>query len=82
VAQQIQAVLRHETDLKPHERENYLVAMKGSENRGAPLVATIEESVRARQIAGDVSLTDVATDYARHFGGAVSRTVPDVVAEL
>ncbi|MHC5066928.1 MAG: tyrosine-type recombinase/integrase, partial [Planctomycetota bacterium] len=66
----------------PHERESYLAAMKLLENRGVPLVAAIEEYVRAREIGGDVSLTAVATDYARHFGGVVPRKVPDVVAEL
>ena len=38
VAQRIQSGMQHVTDIKPHERENYVAAMRLLEKSGVPLV--------------------------------------------
>ena len=83
VAQRIQSGLQHVTDLKPHERDTFLAARKLAEAAGVPLIATLEDYLRARQLAGAESLAAMAAEYSKHFGSITRRaTVPEVVAQL
>jgi integrase len=83
VAQRIQGGMQHVTDLKPHERDSYVKATELLAELDVPLVAAIEEYVRARKLADGESLTTVATEYCRVFKSVTERrTVPVVVAEL
>ena len=83
VAQRIQSGMQHVTDLKPHERDNYKAAEALLEKLGIPLYAAVEDYVRARNVAGDESLSVMATEYSKMFGNIVRRaTVPEAVAEL
>jgi integrase len=83
VAQRIQSGMQHVTDLKPHERDNYKAAEALLEKLRIPLYAAVEDYVRARNIAGDVSLSVMAAEYNKMFGNIVRRaTVPEAVAEL
>jgi hypothetical protein len=53
------------------------------EGVGIPLVAAIEDYIRARKIAGAESLAAMASDYSKHFSKIIRRaTVPEVVEEL
>jgi integrase len=83
VAQRIQSGMQHVTDLKPHERDNYKAAEALLEKLGIPLYAAVEDYVRARNVAGDESLSVMAAEYTKMFGNIVRRaTVPEAVAEL
>ena len=83
VAQRIQSGMQHVTDLKPHERDNYKAAEALLEKLGIPLYAAVEDYVRARNAAGDESLSVMAAEYNKMFGNIVRRaTVPEAVAEL
>jgi len=83
VAQRIQSGMQHMTDLKPHDREVYLTARKMTDEAGMPLVAVVEDYLRARKIAGSESLAAMASEYSKHFGNLTRRaTVPEVVAQL
>lgn len=83
VAQRIQSGMQHVTDLKPHERDNYKAAEALLEKLGIPLYAAVEDYVRARNVAGDESLSVMAAEYKKMFGNIVRRaTVPEAVAEL
>lgn len=83
VAQRIQSGMQHVTDLKPHERDNYKAAEALLEKLGIPLYAAVEDYVRARNVAGDESLSVMAAEYNKMFGNIVRRaTVPEAVAEL
>ena len=83
VAQRIQAGMQHVTDIKPHERECYLAAVGLLQKSGIPLVAAVEEYVRARDLAGTESLITVAGEYGRLFRKVVQHvTVGQVVTEL
>ncbi len=83
VAQRIQSGMQHVTDLKPHERDNYKAAEALLEKLEIPLYAAVEDYVRARNIAGDESLSVMAAEYNKMFGNSVRRaTVPEAVAEL
>ncbi len=83
VAQRIQRGMQHMTDLKPHDREAYLTARKMTDEAGMPLVAVVEDYLRARKIAGSESLGAMASEYSKHFGNLTRRaTVPEVVAQL
>jgi integrase len=83
VAQRIQSGMQHVTDLKPHERDNYKAAEALLEKLGIPLFAAVEDYVRARNVAGDESLSVMAAEYNKMFGNIVRRaTVPEAVAEL
>ena len=83
VAQRIQSGMQHVTDLKPHERDNYKAAEALLEKLNIPLFAAVEDYVRARNLAGDESLSVMATEYSKMFGNIVRRaTVPEAVAEL
>lgn len=83
VAQRIQSGMQHMTDLKPHDREAYLTARKMTDEAGMPLVAVVEDYLRARKIAGSESLAAMASEYSKHFGNLTRRaTVPEVVAQL
>jgi hypothetical protein len=83
VAQRIQAGMQHLTDIKPHERESYLAAVGLLQRSGIPLVAAVEDYVRARDLAGAESLTTMAGDYGRLFRKVVQHvTVAQGVTEL
>ena len=83
VAQRIQSGMQHLTDLKPHERDSFKAAEALLQKSGIPLVAAVEDYLRARDLAGIESLAAMAEDYGRMFRKIVKRAlVPDVVAEL
>jgi len=83
VAQRIQSGLQHVTDMAPHERDACEAACGLLEGMGIPLVAAIEDYVRAREIAGAESLAAMASNYSKHFSKIMRRaTVPEVVEEL
>ena len=83
VAQRIQSGMQHVTDLKPHERDTFKAAEALLEKLGIPLYAAVEDYVRARNVAGDESLSVMAAEYSKIFGNIVRRaTVPEAVAEL
>jgi site-specific recombinase XerD len=83
VARRIQLGMPHLTDLNPHDREAYLAARTLADEAGLPLVAAVEDYLRARQIAGSESLAAMAAEYSKHFGNLTRRaTVPEVVAQL
>jgi hypothetical protein len=53
------------------------------QNLGVPLVAAVEDYVRARELAGTESLAAMASKYGRHFQKVVGNvTVPRVVEEM
>jgi integrase len=83
VAQRIQSGMQHVTDIRPHERENYVAAMRLLEKSGVPLVAAIEDYVRARDQAGTESLAAMAEEYGRLFKKVVRHaSTAEVVAEM
>jgi integrase len=83
VAQRIQSGMQQVTDIKPHERESYVAAVGLLQKSGLPLVAAVEDYVRARDLAGTESLTAMADEYGRLFRKVVrNATTGQVVAEL
>ena len=85
VAQRIQQGLQHVTDLTPADRDAYVAAkrMLAESGTGIPLVAAIEDYLRARSIAGTESLAGMAADYSKYFKKVTRKaTVPEVVKHL
>jgi integrase len=83
VAQRIQSGMQHVTDLKPHERDSYVAAVRLLEKSGVPLVAAIEDYIRAREKAGTDSLAAMADEYGRIFKKVVRRSsTAEVVEEM
>ncbi len=83
VAQRIQSGMQQVTDIKPHERENYVAAMRLLEKSGVPLVAAVEDYMRARTHAGTESLAAMAEEYGRLFKKVVrNATTAEVVDEM
>ena len=85
VAQRIQQGLQHVTDLTPADRDAYVAAkrMLAESGTGIPLVAAIEDYLRARSIAGTESLAGMAADYSKYFKKVTRKaTVPEVVGLL
>ncbi len=83
VAQRIQSGMQHVTDLKPHERDNFKAAEGLLQKLGVPLVAAVEDYVRAREMAGTESLAAMASEYGQHFQKVVRHVgVPKVVEEM
>ncbi len=83
VAQRIQSGMQHVTDIKPHERESYVAAMRMLEKSGVPLVAAVEDYMRAREKAGTESLGAMAEEYGRLFKKVVRRSsTTEVVDEM
>jgi integrase len=83
VAQRIQSGMQHVTDMKPHERDSYVAAMRVLENSGVPLVAAVEDYMRARERAGTESLAAMADEYGRLFKKVVRRaSTAEVVDEM
>lgn len=83
VAQRIQQGLQHVTDMTPSDRDAYAVAKKMLAESGIPLVAAIEDYLRARAIAGTESLASMAAEYTKYFKSVTRKaTVPEVVAHL
>ncbi len=67
VAQRIQVGMQHVTDLKPHERDSFKAAEAMLQKSGIPLVAAVEDYLRARDLAGTESLAAMASEYGQHF---------------
>ncbi len=67
VAQRIQSGMQHVTDLKPHERDTFKAAEAMLGDSGIPLVAAVEDYLRARALAGTESLAAMAEEYGRVF---------------
>ena len=67
VAQRIQSGMQHVTDLKPHERDTFKAAEAMLGDSGIPLVAAVEDYLRARALAGTESLAAMAEEYGRLF---------------
>ena len=83
VAQRIQVGMQHVTDLKPHERDSFKAAEAMLQKSGIPLVAAVEDYLRARDLAGTESLASMAAEYGQHFKKVVRRvTIPEIVAEM
>lgn len=83
VAQRIQVGMQHVTDLKPHERDSFKAAEVMLEKFGIPLVAAVEDYLRARDLAGTESLASMAAEYSQHFKKVVRKvTIPEIVAEM
>ena len=83
VAQRIQVGMQHVTDLKPHERDNFKAAEAMLQKSGIPLVAAVEDYLRARDLAGTESLAAMASEYGQHFKKVVRKvTIPEIVAEM
>lgn len=83
VAQRIQSGMQHVTDIKPHERENYVAAMRLLDKSGVPLVAAVEDYLRARNHAGTESLSAMAEEYGRLFKKVVrNASTGEVVDEM
>jgi hypothetical protein len=83
VAQRIQVGMQHLTDLKSHERDSFKAAEALLRKSGIPLVAAVEDCIRARDLAGTVSLASMASEYGQHFKKVVRKiTIPNVVAEM
>ena len=74
VAQRIQSGMQHVTDLKQHERDSYVAAVRPLEKSGVPLVAAVEDYMRAREKAGTESLAAMADEYGRIFKKVVRRS--------
>jgi hypothetical protein len=66
--------MQHVTDLKPHERDSYVAAVRPLEKSGVPLVAAVEDYMRAREQAGTESLAAMADEYGRIFKRVVRRS--------
>ncbi len=83
VAQRIQVGMQHVTDLKPHERDSFKAAEAMLQKSGIPLVAAVEDYLRARDLAGTESLAAMASEYGQHFKKVVRHiTIPEIVAEI
>lgn len=83
VAQRIQTGMQHVTDLKPHERDAFKAAEALLRKIGIPLVAAVEDYVRARELAGTESLAAMAAEYGQHFRKVVRQvTIPRIVDEM
>jgi hypothetical protein len=83
VAQRIQVGMQHVTDLKPHERDSFKAAEAMLQKSGIPLVAAVEDYLRARDLAGTESLAAMASEYGQHFKKVVRKaTIPAIVAEM
>jgi integrase len=83
VAQRIQGGMQHVTDLKPHERDSFKAAEAMLQKSGIPLVAAVEDYLRARDLAGTESLAAMASEYGLHFKKVVRKaTIPEIVAEM
>jgi len=83
VAQRIQTGMQHVTDIKPHERDSYFAAMRILDKTGVPLVAAVEDYVRAREKAGTDSLVAMAEEYGRLFRKVIRRaSTAEIVAEM
>jgi len=65
IARQIQSGRQHVTDLKPHERDSFKAAEAMLDKTGVPLVAAVEDHLRARELAGTESLAAMAEEYGR-----------------
>ena len=83
VAQRIQVGMQHVTDLKPHERDHFKAAVAMLGKIGVPLVAAVEDYVRARELAGSESLASMASEYGKLFKKVIRKaTTGEIVAEM
>ncbi len=67
MAQRIQVGMQHVTDLKPRERDSFKAAETMLQKSGIPLVAAVEDYLRARDLAGTESLATMVSEYGQHF---------------
>jgi integrase len=81
IARQIQSGMQHVTDLKPHERDSFKAAESMLAKSGLPLVAAVEDYLRARDLAGTESLSAMAEEYGRHFKKVVRQASTAAVVE-
>ena len=83
VAQRIQAGQQHVTDLKPHERDAYVTASQLLEEFDMPLVAAVQEYIRARKVLGEMPLVAAVEEFTRRSKGIkLGVKVGEVVEEL
>ena len=83
MAQRIQVGMQHVTDLKPHKRDSFKAAEAMLQKSGIPLVAAVEDYLRARDLAGTESLAAMAAEYGQHFKKVMRRvTIREIVAEM
>jgi len=83
VAQQIQAGQQHANDLRPHERESFLLATKLLEEIGVPLVTAVEEYVECRKELGAMPMMSAIREFKRRSGGIeLEVKVARIVEEL
>lgn len=83
VAHRIQAGQQHVTDLKPHERDAYVTAAKLLKEFDMPLVAAVQEYIRARKVLGETSLVGAVEEFSRRNRGIkLGVKVGDVIKEL
>lgn len=83
IALKIQAGNQHSNDLRPHERESFLLAAKLLGDLGIPLVAAVQEYVECRRELGSVPMLSAIKEFKRRSGGIEMEVkVAQVVAEL
>jgi hypothetical protein len=83
IAQKIQAGQQHGNDLRPHERESYLLATQLLGDLGIPLVTAIEEYVECRRELGAIPMLSAIQEFRRRSGGVeFDVKVARVVEEL
>jgi integrase len=83
IAQKIQAGQQHGNDLRPHERESFLLATKLLGDLGIPLVTAIEEYVECRRELGAIPMLSAIQEFKRRSGGVeFDVKVARVVEEL
>ncbi|MCF7674385.1 MAG: hypothetical protein K9M97_03515, partial [Akkermansiaceae bacterium] len=69
VAQRIQSGMQQLTDLKPHDRENYLAARARLGEAGVPLVVAAEDYAQCRKLLGNTPLRVAVEDFLRRTNG-------------
>jgi len=70
-------------DLRPHEREVYLAAVRIVQELGIPLVAAVEEYAMCRRLLGSRPLLASVEEFAHRMDELKSdATVPEVVEEF
>jgi hypothetical protein len=83
VAQRIQSGMQHMTDLKPHDRENYLAARARLDGPGVPLVVAVEDYVQCRDMLKGIPLRQAVEDFIRRTHRVkLGVKVPQAVTEL
>ena len=82
-ARKIQKGLQATNDLRPAERESYLVAQRRLNHLDVPLICAVDEYAKCRERLGDVPLLAAVEEYLRRANGVtMGVSVPQVVEEL